>query len=258
MYISAILILYSLNVDSETNNLNSCLTIMWEKLRKQSIISNFAILITILTILTGQISADDRFGKFSIARLKYDGGGDWYSDPSSLPNLLKFVAANTPVMVSLEEYRVSVMDKELFSYPYLYMTGHGNIRFSEEEVMRLRQYFQAGGFLHADDNYGMDKSFRREMKRIFPDHEMLEIPFNHPIYHCLFDFPDGLPKIHEHDNKPPQGLGIFYKNRLVVFYSYESDLGDGWEDTDVHNDPIEKHESALKMGANIIIYSLNP
>ncbi len=231
---------------------------MWEKLRKQSIISNFAILITILTILTGQISADDRFGKFSIARLKYDGGGDWYSDPSSLPNLLKFVAANTPVMVSLEEYRVSVMDKELFSYPYLYMTGHGNIRFSEEEVMRLRQYFQAGGFLHADDNYGMDKSFRREMKRIFPDHEMLEIPFNHPIYHCLFDFPDGLPKIHEHDNKPPQGLGIFYKNRLVVFYSYESDLGDGWEDTDVHNDPIEKHESALKMGANIIIYSLNP
>jgi len=231
---------------------------MCNRLRRQSMISIFAVSIGLLAIMINETAADDRFGKFSIARLKYDGGGDWYSDPSSLPNLLEFVAENTPVAVSLEEYRVSVMDKELFSYPYLYMTGHGNIRFSEEEVLRLRQYFQAGGFLHADDNYGMDKSFRREIKRIYPDHELLELPFNHPIYHCFFDFPEGLPKIHEHDNKISQGFGIFYNNRLVVFYSYESDLGDGWEDTDVHNDPIEKHEAALKMGANIIINSLSP
>ncbi|MBN2600993.1 MAG: DUF4159 domain-containing protein [Candidatus Marinimicrobia bacterium] len=231
---------------------------MYKRLHRHSILPVFVVLIAIQSILTGQMTADERFGKFFIARLKYGGGGDWYSDPSSLPNLLEFVAANTPVMVSLEEYRVSVMDKELFSYPYLYMTGHGNIRFSEEEILKLRQYFQAGGFLHADDNYGMDKSFRREMKRVFPDHEMLEIPFDHPIYHCFFDFPNGLPKIHEHDNKPPQGLGIFYNNHLVVFYSYESDLGDGWEDSDVHNDPVEKHEAALRMGANIILYSLSP
>ena len=231
---------------------------MCKRLGRQSIISIFAVSIGLLAIMTNETAADDRFGKFTIARLKYDGGGDWYSDPSSLPNLLEFVAGNTPVAVSLEKYRVSVMDKELFSYPYLYITGHGNIRFSEEEVLRLRQYFQAGGFLHADDNYGMDKSFRREIKRIFPDYELLELPFNHPIYHCFFDFPEGLPKIHEHDNKVPQGFGIFYNNRLVVFYSYESDLGDGWEDTDVHNDPIEKHEAALKMGANIIINSLSP
>lgn len=201
--------------------------------------------------------AGDQFGKFTIARLKYDGGGDWYSDPSSIPNLLTFVAENTPVDVSSEEYRVSVMDKELFSYPYLYMTGHGNVRFNDEEVLRLRQYLMAGGFIHADDNYGMDKSFRREMKRLFPDNELVELPFDHPIYHCFYDFPNGLPKIHEHDGKPARGLGIFYHERLVVFYTYESDLGDGWEDHEVHNDPPEKHIAALKMGANIIIYSLN-
>lgn len=257
MYINGILIRYSLNADSETNNLLSCLITMCKKVRLQKFLI-ITVISVIIVMLTGDTVADDRFGEFAIARLKYDGGGDWYSDPSSLPNLLKFVAENTPVAVSQREYRVSVMDKELFSYPYLYMTGHGNIRFSEEEVLRLRKYFQAGGFLHADDNYGMDKSFRREMKRIFPDNELIELPFSHPIYHCFFDFPEGLPKIHEHDNKPAQGLGIFYHGRLVVFYSYESDLGDGWEDPEVHNDPIEKHEAALKMGANIIIYSLSP
>jgi len=208
-------------------------------------------------MMTGNLAgADSRLGKFFIARLKYDGGGDWYCDPSSLPNLLEFVAQNTPVVTDLKEYRVSVMDKEFFSYPYLYMTGHGNIRFSDEEILRLRQYFNAGGFMHADDNYGMDKSFQREMKRIFPDNDLVELPFDHAIYHCFYDFPSGLPKIHEHDNKPAQGFGIFHNNRLVVFYSYESDLGDGWEDPEVHNDPPEKHEKALQMGANIIIYSL--
>ena len=200
--------------------------------------------------------ASEQFGKFTIARLKYDGGGDWYSDPSSLPNLLKFVSENAPVEVNPEEVRLSVMNKELYSYPYLYLTGHGNIRFSEDEVLRLRKYLQSGGFLHADDNYGMDASFRREMKRVFPNNELVELPYDHPIFHCFYDFPSGLPKVHEHDGKAPQGFGIFYKSRLVVFYSYESDLGDGWEDPDVHGDPEEKRLAALQMGTNIIIYSL--
>lgn len=198
----------------------------------------------------------EQFGKFTIARLKYDGGGDWYSDPSSLPNLLKFVSEKAPVDVHPEEVRLSVMDKELYSYPYLYLTGHGNIRFSEDEALRLRKYLQSGGFLHADDNYGMDASFRREMKRVFPNNELVELPYNHPIFHCFYDFPNGLPKIHEHDGKAPQGFCIFYKSRLVVFYSYETDLGDGWEDPDVHGDPEDKRLAALKMGTNIIIYSL--
>ncbi len=200
--------------------------------------------------------ASEQFGKFTIARLKYDGGGDWYSDPSSLPNLLKFVSKNAPVDVHPEEVRLSVMDKELYSYPYLYLTGHGNIRFSEDELLRLRKYLQSGGFLHADDNYGMDASFRREMSRVFPNNELVELPYDHPIFHCFYDFPNGLPKIHEHDGKAPQGFGIFYKSRLVVLYSYESDLGDGWEDPEVHGDPEEKRLAALQMGTNIIIYSL--
>jgi hypothetical protein len=198
----------------------------------------------------------EQYGKFTLARLKYGGGGDWYSNPSSLPNLLNFVAEAAPLDVYREEVRVSIMDKQFFSYPYLYMNGHGNIRFTDDEVLRLRQYLQSGGFLHADDNYGMDLSFRREMKRVFPNNELVELPFNHPIYHCFYDFPNGLPKIHEHDGKPAQGLGIFYQGRLVVFYTYQCDLGDGWEDQEVHHDPPEKHLAALKMGTNIIIYSL--
>lgn len=196
------------------------------------------------------------YGKFTIARLKYDGGGDWYSDPSSLPNLLKFIKENAPIDAYPEEIRVSIIDNDFFSYPYLYMTGHGNIKFSDEEVLRLRRYLQSGGFLHADDNYGMDKSFRREIKRVFPNNELIELPFNHPIFHIFYDFPEGLPKIHEHDGKLAQGFGIFYKGRLIVFYTYECDLGDGWEDTEVHGDPEEKRQAALKMGTNIILYSL--
>ncbi|MCK4296188.1 MAG: DUF4159 domain-containing protein [Candidatus Marinimicrobia bacterium] len=196
------------------------------------------------------------YGKFTIARLKYDGGGDWYSDPSSLPNLLKFIKENAPIDAYPEEIRVSIMDNDFFSYPYLYMTGHGNIKFSDEEVLRLRRYLQSGGFLHADDNYGMDKSFRREIKRVFPNNELIELPFNHPIFRIFYDFPEGLPKIHEHDGKPAQGFGIFYKGRLIVFYTYECDLGDGWEDPEVHGDPEEKRQVALKMGTNIILFSL--
>ena len=196
------------------------------------------------------------YGKFTIARLKYDGGGDWYSDPSSLPNLLKFIKENAPIDAYPEEIRVSIMDNDFFSCPYLYMTGHGNIKFSDEEVLRLRRYLQSGGFLHADDNYGMDKSFRREIKRVFPNNELIELPFNHPIFHIFYDFPEGLPKIHEHDGKPARGFGIFYKGRLIVFYTYECDLGDGWEDPEVHGDPEEKRQAALKMGTNIILFSL--
>lgn len=215
-------------------------------------------IITILLIVAaawGQ--SPNLYGKFVIARLKYGGGGDWYSNPSSLPNLLKFIGEKTYIKVHPEEVRVSIMDKDFFAYPYLYLNGHGNIRFTDEEVLRLRQHLQAGGFLHADDNYGMDHSFRREIKRVFPDNELLELPFTHPIYHQFFDFPNGLPKIHEHDGKPPQGLGIFYQGRLVVFYTYECDLGDGWEDPEVHNDPPDKREAALKMGANIVLYYLS-
>ncbi len=193
---------------------------------------------------------------FSIARVKYDGGGDWYSDPSSLPNVLRAAREWARIDVAPREAVVEVMDPELFSYPYLYMTGHGNISFSIEEAERLREYLQAGGFLHADDNYGMDDSFRREMKKVFPGEEMVEVSFGHDIYRWPFSFPDGLPKIHEHHGGPPQGLGYFSQGRLVVFYSFNTDLGDGWEDPDVHEDPPEKREAALRMGVNILAYAV--
>jgi hypothetical protein len=193
---------------------------------------------------------------FTIARLKYHGGGDWYSDPSSLPNLCAALNERTNIKAAPREDVIEITDPELFKYPYLYMTGHGTVRFSEEEVKVLRKYFSAGGFLHADDNYGMDSTFRHEIQKIFPDSPLTELPFDHPIYHSYYDFPNGLPKIHEHDNKPPQGFGIIYDDRLVVFYTYECDLGDGWEDPHVHNDPAEKHEAALQMGINIIVYCL--
>lgn len=193
---------------------------------------------------------------FTIARVKYGGGGDWYSNPTSLPNLLGALNARTLVRAPQREQVVEITDPDLFKYPYLYLNGHGNVRFTDEEVRILRDYFAAGGFLHADDNYGMDSSFRREMKRVFPDSPLIELPSDHPIYHAFYDFPRGLPKIHEHDNKPAQGFGIFYQDQLAVFYTYECDLGDGWEDADVHYDPPEKHEAALQMGINIIMYCL--
>uniref|UniRef100_A0A7V0Z446 DUF4159 domain-containing protein n=1 Tax=candidate division WOR-3 bacterium TaxID=2052148 RepID=A0A7V0Z446_UNCW3 len=193
---------------------------------------------------------------FTIARLKYGGGGDWYCDPSSLPNLLKAINERTHIRGAPKEVVVELTNPELYKYPYLYMTGHGTVKFTDEEVKILRNYLINGGFLHADDCYGMDSSFRREMKKVFPESPLIELPFDHPIYHSFYDFPDGLPKIHEHDGKPAQGFGIFYQNRLVVFYSYETDLGDGWEDPDVHNDPLERREQALKMGINIVVYVL--
>lgn len=193
---------------------------------------------------------------FTITRLKYHGGGDWYGNPSSLPNLLQFLREHTTLDVAPKEARVELTDEKLFSYPYLYMNGHGNISFSDEEVEILRKYLMGGGFLHADDNYGMDKSFRRELKKVFPDKDLVELPFSHGIYHILFDFPDGIPKIHEHDGGPGHGLGIFHEHRLVVYYSFNTDLGDGWEDQDVHNDPEAKRLEALRMGTNIVIWAL--
>ncbi len=194
--------------------------------------------------------------QFAIARLKYGGGGDWYWGPSALPNLLTYIRQHAGIPTAADEARTSISDDNFFSYPFLYMTGHGNVRFTDEEVRRLRTFLTKGGFLLANDSYGLDKSFRREMKKVFPEEELVEIPFSHPLYHCLYDFPNGLPKVHQHDGKPPKGYGLFYKNRLVVFYAYEADIGDGWEDPAVYNDPADKREAALKIGANVVIYAL--
>ena len=193
---------------------------------------------------------------FTIARIQYSGGGDWYSDPSSLPNLLAFVDSNTPIKTMQKEIKIKLTDNNANHYPYYYLTGHGNIKFTNNEIISLREILSNGGFLHADDNYGMDKSFRREIKKIFPNKELIELPHNHPIFKSYFKFSNGLPKIHEHDNKPPQAFGIFNNNKLVVLYTYESDLGDGWEDSSVHNCPEELRKKALKMGVNIIYYAL--
>ena len=196
-------------------------------------------------------------GAFSITRIHYGGGGDWYSDPSSLPNLLEFLGANTLVAVNPLEKRAKIGDDIFSGSSYLYLTGHGNIKFMDEEAQILRDHLLAGAFLHADDNYGMDKSFRREMKRVFPEKDWVELPPNHPVFNIYFDFPNGLPKVHEHENNRPQALGLFNEGVLMVLYSFESDLGDGWEDPKVHNDPEDIQQSALEMGTNIILYALS-
>ena len=194
---------------------------------------------------------------FSIARLKYGGGGDWYSNPSSLPNLLKELKQRTGVAVETDrEARVEIMDEELFDYPMLYMNGHGTVKFTLVEVDRLRKYLTSGGFLWADDNYGMDQTFRKEIARVFPESPLVELPFTHEIYHVFYDFPDGLPKIHEHDGGPSRGLGVFYEGRLVVYYTFDTDVGDGLEDADVHGDPPDKRESAIKTAINIVLYAM--
>ena len=194
--------------------------------------------------------------RLTIARLQYDGGGDWYANPSSLPNLLEAIRQRTTLPVANEEARVRLTDERLWDYPFLHMTGHGNVAFTTEEARRLREYLERGGFLHADDNYGLDESFRREIAKVFPDRPLVDVPLVHPIYHLVYEFPKGLPKIHEHDGKPPRGFGIFLGDRLVVFYSHESDLGNGWEDPSVHNDPPALHEAALRMGVNLFTYAV--
>jgi hypothetical protein len=195
-------------------------------------------------------------GELVLARLQYGGGGDWYNDRSIIPNLTREVNLRTEIRASEEEMIVELTDPELFQHPFLFMTGHGNVRFSEEEIARLHLYLTSGGFLYADDDYGMDESFRREIARVFPDKNLIELPFSHPIYHLLYDFPDGLPKIHEHDGKPPQGFGLFHEDRLVLFYTYETNISDGWADPEVHRDPPEIREQAFRMGLNIVLYAL--
>lgn len=213
-----------------------------------------AILLIAMLVSVGSVSAQDY--AFKIARVKYGGGGDWYSDETSLQKLLAFVRSQTLLDVAPEEEVVELSSDKLFTYPYIYLTGHGNVHFTESEAARLRRYLINGGFLHIDDNYGLDRHIRREMKKVFPEHEFVELPFSHPIYHVHFDFPNGLPKIHEHDGKPPQGFGIVHEGRLLVFYSYESDLGDGWEPPSVHNNPPEKRLAALRMGTNILTFAM--
>ncbi len=190
-----------------------------------------------------------------VAILKYDGGGDWYANPTALPNLIKFCNDAIHTNINSNPETVEATSIDVFNYPILFMTGHGNILFSEEAKENLKSYLISGGFLHVSDNYGLDTYIRREMKQLFPTLEFKEIPYNHPIFNQTFSFENGLPKIHEHDNKPPQAFGLFYEGRLICFYDYEADLSDGWEDEEVHNDDAETREKALKMGANIIEYA---
>jgi hypothetical protein len=195
--------------------------------------------------------------RLTIARLQYEGGGDWYANPSSLPNLLRAVRERTSLPVERTEARVRLLDEQLWDLPYLHMTGHGEVKLSDTEVERLREYLLRGGFLHADDNYGLDASFRREMARVFPDRPLVEVPLSHPIYHAVYAFPRGLPKIHAHDGKPPRGYGIFVGKRLAVFYTHECDLGNGWEDVGTYpGDPPALHEQALRMGVNLFVYAV--
>lgn len=192
-----------------------------------------------------------------IALVKYGGGGDWYANPTSLPNLIKYCNANINTRINSKPATVEPGSPNLFSYPFLHMTGHGNVVFSDSEITNLNKYLLSGGFLHIDDNYGMDQYIRKEIKKIFPNNDLIEIPANHSIFQKPFIFTNGLPKIHEHDGKRPQAFGIFSDNRLVLLYTFQSDLGDGWEDSEVHNDPSAVREKALKMGANIINYIFN-
>ena len=190
-----------------------------------------------------------------IAKLKYEGGGDWYANKTALPNLIEFCNEQINTNLAISEDVVEIGSPDLFLYPYVYMTGHGNVVFNRAQAENLRSYLTSGGFLHIDDNYGLDQFVRIEMKKVFPELEFVEIPFDHPIYHQKFDFEEGLPKIHQHDGKPPKGYGLIYEKRLVCFYSFESDLGNGWEDQSVYNDPQAIRIEALKMGANIISYA---
>jgi hypothetical protein len=196
------------------------------------------------------------FAQLKIAKLKYQGGGDWYANKTALPNLIAFCNRELNMYLAPQEEIVDASSSDIFLYPYVYMTGHGNVVFSQSEAENLRKYVLGGGFLHIDDNYGMDKFIRIELKKIFPQAELTVVPFDHPVYKQKYTFNNGLPKIHEHDGKPAQGLGIFIEGRLVIYYSYESDLGNGWEDQRIHNDPEAKRLEAFKMGANLIAYCM--
>jgi len=206
-------------------------------------------LILFLSLFYFSSSAQD------VAVLKYNGGGDWYANPTALPNLVAFANTNIKTNISKTPQTVAINSEDIFNFPMLFMTGHGNVLFSEDDANNLRNYLISGGFLHVSDNFGLDKFIRRELKKVFPSLDFKEIPTNHPIYNQTFKFPNGIPKIHEHDKKTAQGFGLFYEGRLVIFYDYETDLSDGWEDEIIHNNPKSVREKALKMGANIIEYA---
>lgn len=195
------------------------------------------------------------YGEPSIVRLKYRGGGDWYNDPSIIPNLAHQINKRTEIRVNSSEVTLSLSDEELFRYPFLFLTGHGNITLSVEEVKKLRLFLSNGGFLYADDDYGMDEAFRREIKKVFPENDLVEVPYDHPLYSCFYDL-DELPKIHKHDGGQPKGFGLFYEGRMVLFYTYETNISDGWADPEIHKNPPEKREEAFRMGINIFIYAL--
>ena len=215
---------------------------------------NIIYIILTLSLLTAKQNSFN--GNFSISRIQYGGGGDWYANSSSIYNLLEYIKNNTSIIVKDEEIKVKIGDENFYKNNFFYITGHGNLKFNNEEIVILRKHLIDGAFLHVDDNYGLDKSFRVALKQLFPDKDLVELPLDHKIFHCYYKFPNGLPKIHEHDNKPPQALGIFHNERLILLYTYESDLGDGWEDKTIHNNPNHIREAALKMGTNIVIYSI--
>lgn len=214
----------------------------------------FILFILNLLFIAGTVHPQDN--SFRIVRLKYNGGGDWYNDPSADINMMKFLQKNTNLKVKPEYTFVDIGSEEIFSYPFLFLTGHGNIVLSQQEANRLRRYLDNGGFLYIDDDYGLDKAMRRELKKVFPDKDFIEIPFSHPLYNILFDFRNGPPKTHLHDEKPPRGFGIFIGERMAVYYTFESNPSDGWADPAVHDNPPAKREEALRFGANIILYAL--
>jgi hypothetical protein len=220
----------------------------------KKIILNVLCALAVVGILDAQPKRIE--SQFRIARLKYSGGGDWYNGPSEEVNLLAFAKQHAGIDTYPTYEFTEISDDKFFSYPFVFMTGHGGIVFSDYEVNRLRTYLEHGGFLYADDDYGMDKAFRREIKKVFPEEQLVELPFSYGLYHCVFEFPNGVPKTHEHNGKPPQGFGIFYKGRLVVYYTYESNPSDGWDDPEVHGDPEEKREEALRFGTNLLFWVL--
>lgn len=214
-----------------------------------------ATLLCLLVCASG-LAAAQQPGAFTIARLKYAGGGDWYNDPSAEVNLLQFVQRTTGMVTDARYHAVDLANDEIFACPFLFVTGHGNMNLTDMEVHRLRTYLENGGFLYVDDDYGLDKSFRREIRKVFPEQELAELPFSYGLYHCQFEFPSGPPKTHEHNNKPPQGFGLFVRGRLVVYYTFESNPSDGWTDPDVHHDPPEKREEALRFGTNVVVWAM--
>lgn len=213
------------------------------------------ILIFTITPVCPSVYAQDVDG-FQIARVKYRGGGDWYNDPSSLKNLIEFAGRQVPVSIQTDYQDVAIGSRDLYKYPFAFLTGHGTVSMNQAEASNLRQYLDNGGFLYIDDDYGLDEHFREVIAKVFPDEELVEIPFDHPIYHQVFSFPEGLPKVHEHEGEAPRGFGLFREGRMVLFYTYESNLADGWANPEVHNDPASVREKALQMGTNILVYAL--